>query len=312
MRLRVLTIAVLATATAAASLPAGASTPAGNKHRTFREARHLVALGPLPVVRNRLTQAPRGLRHPATQPQARSLVDVKRFWRVDMSFRHAGHWIKTHHPRGLTASLSGTFRSHGRVTTRFVGYDAADSASWVQGQLQIEIERGPHGTSLWRVDGMALWLDPRPIRDTYRGHRARITTHTGCPASDRHFHDVRNSGARLGKMMLPPGKPSAVLLCRYAGLNGKAFALAAHHRYGPRIANRLAHRLRAMSLAHVDGGVTSCPMDDGSAAVAAFALPGRSDVAIWVHLTGCRSDDNGVIVGGDAIGSAVLRLLPGS
>jgi hypothetical protein len=156
---------------------------------------------------------------------------------------------------------------------------------------------------------MALWLDPRPIRDTYRGHRARITTQTGCPASDRHFGDVRNSGARLARTMLPPGKPSGVLLCRYAGLNGKAFSLRAHHRYGPRIATRLAHRLRTMSLAHVDGEVTHCPNDDGSAAVAAFAFPGRAGVAIWIHPRGCPSDDNGVIVGGDAIGSAVLRLL---
>lgn len=312
MSLRVLAVAVLATAAAAATLPASASTPAGNRHRTVREAHHLIALAPLPAARHRLTHAPRGLHHPAAQPEARSLVDVKQFWRVDMSFRRAGHWIKTHRPRGLGASLSGTVGSHGRITSRFVGFDAKDSAAWVQAQLEIEIERGAHGGSLWRVDGMALWLDPRPIRDTYRGRRARITTHSGCPASDQHFRDVRNSGTRLAKMMLPPDKTSAVLLCRYAGFNGKAFRLTAHHRYGPRIAARLAHQLRAMSLAHVDGGVHSCPMDDGSAAVAAFAFRDRPDVAIWIHATGCRTDDNGVIVGGDAIGSAVLRLLRGS
>jgi hypothetical protein len=312
MSLRVLALAVLATATVAGNLPASATTPAANRHRTIREARHLVTLAPLPPARHRLAHAPRGLHQPGAQPEARSLVDVKRFWRVDMSFRRAGNWIKTHHPRGLTASLSGTVGSHGRVISRFVGFDAKDSAAWVEAQLQIEIERGPHGTSLWRVDGMALWLDPRPMHDTYHGHRARITTHTGCPASDRHFRDVRNTGARLAKMMLPPGKPSAVLLCRYAGLNGKAFSLRAHHRYGPRIAGRLAQRLRAMSLAHIDGGVRFCPMDDESAAVAAFAFPDRPDVAIWISVTGCRSDDNGVIVGGDAIGSPVLRLLHGS
>lgn len=303
---------LVATLSVTGNVPASAATPLSNKHRTTQEARHLVALAPLPSARQRLAHAPRGLRHPATRPQAKSLVDVKRFWRVDMSFRRAGRWITHHRPRGLTKSLSGESSSHGRVVSRFVGFAAPDSPAWVEAQLQIEVVRGRHGTSLWRVDGMALWLDPRPIRDTYRGPRARITTHTGCPASDRHFGDVRNSGARLPKMMLPPGKPSAVLLCRYAGMNGSAFTLAAHRRYGPRIAGRLAHRLRAMSLAHPDGVVTSCPMDDGSADVAAFAFPGRPDVAIWVHASGCRTDDNGVIVGGDAIGSAVARLLRGS
>jgi len=243
---------------------------------------------------------------------ASSLVDVKRFWRVGMSFQRAGVWINRHHPRGLRKSMSGNSTSQGNVVSQFVGYDARDSSAWVEAELQIEVVRGPHDTSLWRVDGMALWLDPRPIRDTYHGHRARITTHTGCPASDRHFSDVRNTGARLARMLVPPGKPTAVLLCQYKGLNGRAFSLSAHHRYGPRIANRLVHRLRSVSLAHADGVETSCPMDDGSADVAAFAFPGRPDVAIWIHATGCSADDNGVIVGPDAIGSAVDRLLHSS
>lgn len=308
--LRLLVAATLAGLTVAAnSTAAHAATPAANKHRTVREARHLVALAPLPADRHRLAHAPRGLHQPATEPAAASLVDVKRFWRVAMSFQRAGRWMERHHPRGLRKSLSGSSGSHGTVVSRFVGYDARDSAAWVEAELQIEVVRGPHGTSLWRVDGMALWLDPRPIRDTDHGHRARITTHTGCPVSDRHFGDVRNSGARLARMLVPPGKPTAVLLCSYTGLNGRAFSLSAHHRYGPRIANRLVYRLRSVSLAHPDGVQTSCPMDDGSAAVAAFAFPGRPDVAIWIHATGCRYDDNGVIVGPDAIGSAVDRLL---
>jgi hypothetical protein len=295
--------------TVAGNAAAGAATAASNRQRTIREARHLVAIAPLPADRRRLTHAPRGLHEPSSRPEAKSLIDLARFWRVTMSFRAAGRWIERHHPRGLRKSLSGESTSHGVVVSRFVGFDVADSSAWVQAQLQITIVRGGHSTSLWRVDGMALWLDPRPIRDTYRGHRARITTHTGCPSSDRHFRDVRNTGARLAKMMLPPGKPSAVLLCRYSGANGRPFSLRAHRRYGPRIAGRLAHRLRTTSLAHVDGGVMFCPMDDGSAQIAAFAIPGRPDVAIWMHSTGCPTDDNGVIVGPDAIGSAVARLL---
>jgi hypothetical protein len=195
------------------------------------------------------------------------------------------------------------------VTHRFVSFGAPDSSSWVEAQLQVEVERGSHGSSLWRVDGMALWLDPRPLPDRFSGPRARITTQSGCPTSDRHFGDVRNSGAQLSRLLLPPGKPSAVLLCGYHGMNGNAFALEGHRRFGPRIAGQLALKIRAMSLAHVDGEEVACPMDVDSAEVAAFAFPGRPDVAIWIHNSGCRTDDNGHIVGGDAIGSTVHRLL---
>jgi hypothetical protein len=293
----------------AAAGPAGAATVAGNKHRARREAHHLLSLAPLPAARHRLDHVPRALRHPAEEPAVSSLIDVKQFWRVDMSFRKAGHWVMTHPAQGLREDGWGSGSSHGEVTSRFVVFAAPDTTSWVEAQLQVEVVRGRSGTSLWRVDGMAVWLDPRPIIDRFSGRRARVTTESGCPGSDRHFHDVRNFGTRLATAMLPGGTPSAVLLCRYHGLNVARFTLVQHKRFGRHVAARLANRVRALPLSHVDGSVQSCALDDGSVIVLAFAFPHRSGVALWYAYTGCPTLDNGKIVAVRDVYLPVFRLL---
>ena len=61
-------------------------------------------------------------------------------------------------------------------------------------------------------------------------------------------------------------------------------------------ARQVAAPLARLPLSHVDGGVTSCPADDGSAEVVALSYSGRADVDLWISLTGCGGISNGHIV----------------
>jgi hypothetical protein len=290
---------------------------AANRAAAVREAKRLVRDARVPAGSERLRHAPKRLRQPASTSSG-VYVDRARFWRTDVSFATAERWIRRHRPAGLGYEGSGSSgridpRTHSmHVTSRDVEFDGRATTAYTYPELQIEFVRGARDTTLWRVDGTVAPLDPRPLRDTYRGSRTRITTDTGCPSTQRGLGDVRNSGAQLRRHLLPAGRPFAVLLCSYHGLNGAhRLALRAHGRFGPRIAARLAHRVRAMSLAHVDGAEYSCPLDDGRADVAVFAFHGRPDVAILAHPRGCPSADNGIIVGGDPFGSALGHLLRG-
>jgi hypothetical protein len=302
-------------APAAAAGTPSAATPAGNRAATRAEVRHLLSLAPLPGSARRTNRTPRQLRGGPVMgtPATASLVDRHRVYRVSMSMRRSIGWIEAHAPHALSVSGSESSTDHGRVVERGVSFDARDGTAWTEAELEVGVVPAAHGGTVWRVDGVALWLDPRPIRDSYRGHRARVTAASGCPSGDRHRQDVRNAGARLRHHLLPAGRVTGratqVLLCSYHGLNGRPFALRAHRRYGPRVAAQLARRLRGISLSHVDGVEEMCPMDDGSADIVDLGFANRPDVDIWVHATGCRADDNGHIVAGDAISGMVQRLL---
>src|SRR5579862_4984692 len=94
--------------------------------------------------------------------------------------------------------------------------------------------------------------------------------------------------------LVPPGA-TAVLLCRYRGLNPPATA----HRLvrGKVVTNtaevkRLAAELNGLPKAH---GRIACPMDDGSELVASFTYPDAAPATVSVGLTGCRMVTNGRI-----------------
>ena len=304
---------VAATASAGAAVPArhavaSATRPAGypaNRAAARREARHLLALVELPAGHDRLARAPKALRSAASTPSG-ALVDRVRYYRVGLPFRATSHWIRRHRPAGLSDAGSSSWGrvkpgTHhiGRVLGRGVEFDGRDTAAYVQPELQVEFVRGGHGGTLWRVDGIAQPLDPRPVPDRGRAHRIRVTTGSGCPAADRRWRDVRNPGARLDHHMLPPGRPDAVLLCAYRGDDGRhPMTLRAHRRFGGHVATALARTASAVSLAHVDGAIYSCPLGTGGRQLAVFAYPDRPDVALLVTDDGCLSLDNGHIFSG--------------
>jgi hypothetical protein len=115
---------------------------------------------------------------------------------------------------------------------------------------------------------------------------------------------VSNPGADLRTQLLPPGEPTAALVCSYNGYNGPlpesaqlslAMKLAHQARLGAAAAGRLAAAVTALPLSHVDGGLTSCPAGLGTAAIMAFSYRTGPDVDIWVAATGCPFFANGYI-----------------
>ncbi|TWP37168.1 hypothetical protein [Leekyejoonella antrihumi] len=196
-----------------------------------------------------------------------------------------------------------------------IGYGYTDnlhSDAWQNAALDIGIAPdGAHG-SYWRADGVALWVDPTPATAPAGGKRLAVTVAGGCPTSDRGATNVP-PGTKTS--LLPPGTPTAGVICSYNGLNGAAFALRSHARLDGTQAERLAHQARTIHLSHTTGGVTSCPMDDGATTVIAFHYPGNPPATLWLKDNGCRSISNGTITAGDdasltTFATAVTALLP--
>jgi hypothetical protein len=232
------------------------------------------------------------------RPAVTSLVIDTEFWQADMPADQVVTWLASHTPAGL--SPAGTSSSSGpSLDDDWAGFGYSDRANtaWQSAQLEVSVGSLAQSstTSVIRADAVVVWLDPRPSPDNAAGQRARVTLAGGCPSSDAHLVGVTNPGAHLAASLLPAGAPTAALLCRYTGANGKTFALAHQARLGATAAQHLAKAVAKLPLSHVDGGVTSCPFGDGSAAVLAFSFPGRADVDLWVQTNGCATVANGYI-----------------
>lgn len=265
-----------------------------HKTQTSTETRRLIDLVTVPAGASPLTTAPEMLRGPAMGAQmSASLVDTSRLWRVPMTMGQSATWLAAHAPRGLTATGSGNSTTGSVVTS--MGWSYADdrrSTAWQNAMLDIGIAPDGVNGSVWRADGIALWMDPTPATAPVGGRRLAVTVAGGCPGSDRGAINVTRGPATS---LLPAGSPTAGLICSYNGLNGAASALRSQARLGTAQAGRLARSATAIDLAHTDGGVTSCPMDDGSVTVIALIYADGRDASLWANETGCRSVSNGTI-----------------
>jgi hypothetical protein len=272
---------------------------AANRDLARRQARQLLSLAPVPGGAVRLGSAPRSLPDPAMgEPEVSSLVDQTRSWQIPMPFGQAVAWIEAHRPRGLHRDGSTSGWDQDGTTTTGYGYGGPASPAWQSAELDVEVAPASHGQSVLRADGLVVWLDPVPLRDTAPGPRLRVTAARGCPASDARFRTVTNSGTGLARRLLPPGDPNAGLECRYHGANGPAWRLRRVTRLSARAARRLAASMSRLPLGHTEGGVVSCPMDDGSAEVIALSYPHAADLDLWVNLNGCGGVSNGFIIVG--------------
>ena len=300
-----------------ASAPARAvehASAATNKARTQAETDRLIGIAAVPAGATRLAAAPEVLSGPAIgAPVSASRVDASRFWRVPMTLQQSQTWIATHAPGGLPSD--GSYDSTSGSATTSIGDSFTDdrqSSAWEDAELSIGVVPDGARGSVWRVDGVALWLDPTPETAPPGGMRLAVTVSDGCPESDR---GAANVPAGPTDALLPPGTPTAGLICVYNGSNGAAFALHAEARMDATRAGRLALKAGAIALTHTDGDIQTCPSDDGEEIVVAFAYPGGGHAALWVHDTGCRTVSNGSI---DAVRypavfpfvSAVRALLP--
>ena len=281
-----------------------AATAAGNRELARKQALVLLSLVHVPGGAVRLGSAPRSLPGPALgTPAVSSLVDRSRSWRVPMPFAQAVAWLGAQRPGGLHSGglhRDGSMSQWGTggTTINVYSYGGPRSTAWHSADLEIEVAPAGSRAIVFRADGLVVWLDPGPVRDTGPGRRMRVTIAGGCPPSDRGFADVANSGPGLASRLLPGAAPAAGLECRYHGMNGPAWRLRSMSRLNAAAAGRVATSMTRLPLSHPVGGVLSCPMDDSSAEVIALSYPGRPDVDLWINLNGCGGVSNRYILAG--------------
>jgi hypothetical protein len=304
-----------ATSPSAATAASGlAAAVARNQQAAAGEAGRLLVLAPLPPGAVRAGPAPGALAGGPVlgTPGVSSLVVRTQFWRVPLPFDQVEQWLAAHPPEGLTAAGSSNGGGPGIAgTTVGYGYTAPATAQLQSAELEIgAAPLGPSSSAL-RVDAVVVWTDPRPWPDNAPGRRIHLTVAEGCPASAAGVVGVSNPGAGLTASLLPPGKPTAALVCRYNGSDGPLGALPASRwqklahqaRLGAAGADRLARVVAAAPLSRTivpgtaHGPAAFCPMDDGAVALLALSYPGRPDVDLWAQLSGCTPVGNGYILG---------------
>lgn len=290
------------TLVAPASVSTGrAATAAGNRAAARAEADRLLSLAQAPPGAVRLARPPSPLTGPSMgNPAVSSLVDKALSWRVDLPFAAAKTWLTAHRPRSLRqdGSTSSGNAFTGQTTMIGTSYRGPANRAWQSAELEIGLAPAGSHASVIRADAVIVWLDPRPVRSSPGAHPVRVTISGGCPPSDKGVTGVTNPGARLTRRLLPAGKPTGGLRCRYDGLNGHPWQLVAARRLTAGQARQKARSLARIPLSHPDGAVVNCPMDDGSAEVLVLVYPGRPDVDLWIKLNGCGGTSNGSIIAG--------------
>jgi len=278
------------------------TTATANRAAAEREAQRLLGLVPIPDGAVALTTPPDGLTDVPDRPVVDSIAVRSRFWTLPMPYQQAKKWIEAHPPAHLqwTGHGSGSGGPHGPTSNWAT--DQGASPAWQGARAEASLVGGNTSTSMMRVDGMAIWLDPTPYPDNATqggGQRVRLTVAGGCPATDRAVTGVTADGPDLGSRLVPGPRPVAGLVCRYSGLNGSngkpAMTLTVGRPLDADTAGMLAAALLALPLAHPVGEVRSCPGDDGSAVLVALAYPGRPDVDLRIATTGCSTVANGRI-----------------
>jgi hypothetical protein len=98
-----------------------------------------------------------------------------------------------------------------------------------------------------------------------------------------------------GDALLPPGRPTAGLLCPYGGPSDPAPQLPVTGRLDAGQTARLAAAISRIPVTHTVGGVVNCPAEFGTHVVLAFSYPGRPDADVWWADSGCETLSNGSI-----------------
>jgi hypothetical protein len=284
---------------------ASTKPPVGNHAVAAAAAKALLGRAPLPPGAT-LTTAPSeaasgDLSGPALgEPGTSNLIDFTRYYLVPLTPDGSIAWLQSHRPSGTTPSGTSDGSDHGVQTSAGIAFDENTPTGSYQNQpAELEVVAAPKGSasSIWRIDATDIWFNPTPVRDPNAGgHLIRVGLAAGCPKSIGSATDVKNTGADLGSRLLPPGTPTAALLCSYGGFNNGYNALNSQHRLSAAAAAKLASEIRAIIPGSYGDGVHSCPMDANEKTIMVFGYPGRADVDLWLHPMGCAYTDNGVIV----------------
>jgi len=274
---------------------------AANRQAARRETARLLSLAPVPPGAVAIAARPAGLDGPAMgMDAARSLVDRTRYWRVSSGIEATIAWIRAHPPDGLRASgsTSGAAPSYRMLG---IGYSEPDRRGIQDLELTIGVVTLPAGGSAIRADGMAIWLDARPLRDDRAGKRLRVTVTGGCPRNDKGAVDVQpaaaGNSAGAATRLLPAALPTAAIVCSYSGMNEHpARHLLTARRLGAQAARALAQSVDKLPLGHPVDEVRACPMSDGAATVVALSYRDRPDIDLWQDRNGCTFITNGTIM----------------
>jgi hypothetical protein len=262
-------------------------TLAGNRELARQQAAWLLSRVPVPDGAVRLKSVPRSLYEPATgTPGVATLVDEVRAWRVGMPFAQLTAWLQQHRPPGLAQVSSMTGGNHDQLNMLGYGYRGRSSPAWQSAELGIVVAPAGNGASVMRADGEVVYLDPRPAPDSAKGPRLRVTVAGGCPRSHAGIVGVRNSGPGLRQRLLPPGSPTAGLVCRYM-FASRPQPPRTSMRLDAAAATRMARSMARLPLSHTDGASYHCPPGLGSVEVIALAYPHSADVDLWLQPSGC-------------------------
>jgi len=272
------------------------------------EAQHLLALAPIPPGATEVQgPPPKVLSGPAGgTPGSRHLLDSSQLWTVPMSMDETMKWVEDHAPaqvRSVGGSKSGNFRT-GEVTSRGVSWGATSTVAYDTAQVEVGVAPDGPGRSILRADGMAVWISTAPVPDTRTGPRIRVTLKSGCPESIARYADVENQDAALEQGLVPPGDPTAGLICLYGtttpsnDFNGNALQRSVI--LSSNAASELAQAVGAIRLGFAGGKVHSCPVDlvGGPMEIIVLGYAAEPDVNLWYGATGCPGLDNGFVEAG--------------
>lgn len=277
----------------------GGPTAAANRAAAQGEADRLVAAALLPPGAVGLTVQPSGLVDANGVPEGSQVLDTVRFAGVELSLSQTRAWFHEHPQPGLeTGGSSSTTGPSMPASYGFQFDPTAANRSWGSATLDITMVAEGSGTDL-RIDGVAQWIDPAPVKDTPTGPTGRVTVAGGCPTSDRGWTDIGNpDAADLDTQLLPDTEPTAALTCVYGGMNVDPSTLQASHELDAAEASAAAGQIGGIPLGSRGDRARSCPADSGQVTITAFSFPARDDVDIWQHTSGCGYTDNGHIVAG--------------
>ncbi len=273
-----------------------------HREKTQQETERLAALAQLPPGAVATKSVAAALSGPTMgTPGTGSLIDTVHYFTVAMPLGAAVQWITSHRPAGLTQSGSSGGDESPNLS-RGVGFAAPDDDAWTGAQLEIGVFPIDARTTAWRIDGLAEWLDPRPVPDTTGPtERMNLTVAGGCPTTDENKSDVKATGAGT-RSLLPEQRPTKILICAYYdGNHHPPLSLAKRVLLAGDAAARVATAAGKISVQHQNGYLTTCPMTEPIAAYGiAVSYPDRPDAALWYSTQlGCPSISNGTITSGN-------------
>ena len=170
-----------------------------------------------------------------------------------------------------------------------------------------------------RADAQVQWIDPTPYPDRHKGRLLHLLPAGPCPATAMPYVDIRNSGPGLRSSLLPQGRVTAALVCRYGQPSPSPhpnLRLSLTRRLDSRAARYLAARARRVPVGHP----TSQPpagcgaFADPMRVIVAFQYAGGRTVDLWLEATACPGyEDNGsiTVVEDGTLETALQRAVPG-